>query len=651
MTHPPRLVLPIVGVVFLFASAEAGPPQRDWQAGNVLPDFGVDSYSEDAYERSGVARTDLDILRVGLDGDYLYIEVDCKGDFLGSMDDYAVELDNDPISEPERGDWLIYVRGCDAIVGPYWVIGRDVRSLCGGKDKPKAFTDSNNDVGWMRPAVSEFPQSGDGYEEGRNRKADVSSYYRVVGGNLQIALDTEVFGVQIDTRIRAWLYEEGDAREEEFYLHDSRDESGLNGIDNLCGLGTSKWIAASVTFDSYLDSVVSTQAEYFPGTEGDFMYVWGRNYSADAPYAVAFYDASGSLVGVDYSHCDNNSVLLAEYQFGSSEVRSESLPWHACVYFAGRDIPRAYRESDMNRAVTDSFYVFARFEPFITLAERDTADDDICVEWESVNGLEYEILFSNALQDSYQVAEELDAADTLSRWVDDGSNTGGHPSTVVARFYKIHLKKGPVSPNTVGKFTRHLDSQMSLVSLPLVPYSSSIQDVLGRQLSGAPDEAYADRVWKWDPVSKIYDIAWLVDGVGERFDGKWWTGNPFGPSGMKLSCGDGFWIESRHGPQAVTFAGEVFDDSSMVLEMRYPMQLFGSCYPDTVKLVESHLKEDGATGRPSELNADRVWSWKENSSTFDHTWLVDSVGPSFDGKWWDSDPWGETNITLRPGVG
>ena len=81
------------------------------------------------------------------------------------------------------------------------------------------------------------------------------------------------------------------------------------------------------------------------------------------------------------------------------------------------------------------------------------------------------------------------------------------------------------------------------------------------------------------------------------------------------------------------------------------MQLFGSSYLDTVLLKYSELYEDGATGAPSELNADRVWWWDPDSSEYDYAWLVDSTGSPSDGLWWDSDPWGETSITLRPGEG
>ncbi len=126
--------------------------------GNVLPDFGHDSYGEDAYERSSAFRTDINIVKAGLDSDWFYIEIDCEDSFSGSSDKYAIELDNDPLDESDRGDWLIYVGGCDALVDSAWVKGKNVGKLCGRRQKPRAFKDKQDDVGWDRPrSMSIFP--------------------------------------------------------------------------------------------------------------------------------------------------------------------------------------------------------------------------------------------------------------------------------------------------------------------------------------------------------------------------------------------------------------------------------------------------------------------------------------------------------------
>jgi hypothetical protein len=61
---------------------------------------------------------------------------------------------------------------------------------------------------------------------------------------------------------------------------------------------------------------------------------------------------------------------------------------------------------------------------------------------------------------------------------------------------------------------------------------------------GANNSFDADRLWKYNPlVQARYDFAWLVDGVGEPYDGAWYTGNA--PTTMKLVPGRGYWIQIR----------------------------------------------------------------------------------------------------------
>jgi hypothetical protein len=645
-----RRVLLLFVLILSSGVAGAQTPDRNWQISNVLPDFGRDSYGDDEYERVAALRADMDVVRAGLDLDWLYIELDCKSAYLGNMDYYAIEIDNDPLVEQDRGDWFIFIYACDAIADTAWTMGRNLAARC-DHGKARAYRDNNDDVGWLRPTFSEFPRCGNGYDHEDRKKADSGTYFRVIAGNLQIAAARTDFGVDSRTRIRAWVYQEQEAKQKEQYLHDKKTSANIVDLDNSSGVGTLKWTAATVTLESYLDSLREQKSDYFSGDRGSFVYIRGRNYSITAPYAVAFYDATGELVGIDSCFCDASCALDAEYRFGTAGTRSDSQPWHACVYFVGRSIPVTLQAVDRNRASLDSFYVFERFGPYIINTEIDTTDSDVVITWVSVNGLYYDVLYSNSLQGLYQTAWTVQAADTISSWDDDGSNTGGHPSTVAARFYKVRLTGGSMSPNTVGKVSRDLTNDMSLVSVPLVPCSSSIQDVLRGQLIGAPDEGYADRIWKWNPVTMDYEFAWLVDGVGDPYDHKWWCPDPFGPSQMSLSCGEGFWIESRHGPQTVTFVGKVFDDSFAVIDISWPMQLIGSPYPDTVMLVDCGLKESGATGRPSELFADRIWFWDESAYNYDYAWLVDSVGPAYDGKWWDSDPWGETTIAVKPCYG
>ncbi|TET46716.1 hypothetical protein E3J62_03700 [candidate division TA06 bacterium] len=313
-------------------------------------------------------------------------------------------------------------------------------------------------------------------------------------------------------------------------------------------------------------------------------------------------------------------------------------------------------------ARTDFWYAKISPEPTVALAgtgtytsmgdiNRSTSDGNIAIYWRSVSGRTYDVFYCDTLQGTYtDVADVVASGDTTS-WTDDGSATGTHPDSVVARFYRVECQTGALSRNTTGKMKRSIVSGMQLVSNPFIPYNSSIQSVLGGQLTGAADEGYADRVWKYDTDIDDYVFAWLVAGVGAPYDGKWWSSQDFEESTMDLGPDCGFWIQSRNAAQEMTFVGEVSDTSDRVISIVSGMQLFGSPYPDTVLLKNSDLIEDGATGATTELNADRIWWWDPDSTKYDYAWLVDDTGGPNDSLWWDSDPWGETSITLRPGEG
>jgi hypothetical protein len=219
--------------------------------------------------------------------------------------------------------------------------------------------------------------------------------------------------------------------------------------------------------------------------------------------------------------------------------------------------------------------------------------------------------------------------------------------------------QGSARSNRVGKFTRPISYGMNMVSLPLVsltelPYSYRIQDAVGAQLTGAPSELYADRVWFWDTARQDYTYAWLIAGVGPAYDGKWWDGKTWQESTMQLPANMGFWVQSRHNyTQHIKVLGNVAEPNTQGLQIVKDMQLIGSAYPDPVvlSLDAATFRGDGAQGASSELRADRIWYWDEGLQGYEYAWLIAGVGPAYDGKWWNGRTWSESQMKLRPGVG
>jgi len=283
--------------------------------------------------------------------------------------------------------------------------------------------------------------------------------------------------------------------------------------------------------------------------------------------------------------------------------------------------------------------------------QKVTGTDDIVLNWPGEPGVTYDVFYSHQPYAGFQYVADVSAVTDSVQWIDDGSVIGIHPRDVVARYYRIRAKGSNIFSNTVGKFSRRLETEMHLVSMPLIPYFTSIQDVIGDQLTGAPDESYADRVWKWNADIQDFAYAWLVDGVGAPFDGKWWNSGHFGPSAMTLNFGEGFFIQARHENQMVTFLGSVPEGVVSVADIRPGLQMIGTPSPEILPLDNCGFQASGAKGAPSELLADRVWYWDEDGLFYAYSWLMDRIGAREDARWWSSDPMGPTDMTMKPGHG
>jgi hypothetical protein len=198
-------------------------------------------------------------------------------------------------------------------------------------------------------------------------------------------------------------------------------------------------------------------------------------------------------------------------------------------------------------------------------------------------------------------------------------------------------------------FTIQIEHEMNLISIPIIPGRTSIGNVIGNQLKGNTSELNADRVWKWNSASKSYQIAWLVEGGAN--DGKWWDTSTQRESKITLDAGQGFWIQNRSGAKEITFAGKVFDKLEQEILLEKGLQIIGFTFPQVIPLSRSNLWQEGAVGDVNELDSDRVWEWDATIQKYRIAWLIDGVGPTHNGLWWDSSKGKESAILLKPGVG
>ncbi len=269
--------------------------------------------------------------------------------------------------------------------------------------------------------------------------------------------------------------------------------------------------------------------------------------------------------------------------------------------------------------------------------------DDITITWGSVSGLVYQIASKDDYAGTFSAIDTVTASAASTSWTDDGTLTGLHPSVVQQRYYKV-IQNGVDSGNIVGMYQITVTDGMNLISLPLVPFSTALEDVIGVQVTGADNIGESDLIWVWDGTK--YTFAWLVDGTGSSLDGKWYTGND--PTTVQFGADQGAWLQIRpgHGPVDLRFVGEV-SDTNRVISVVEGMNLVGTSFPYPTELTMSNLWESGFTGADNVGASDLIWNWVNDR--YELIWLVDGVNDTLNGKWYI----GNTPVirNLEPGSG
>jgi len=202
--------------------------------------------------------------------------------------------------------------------------------------------------------------------------------------------------------------------------------------------------------------------------------------------------------------------------------------------------------------------------------------------------------------------------------------------------------------NRVGKFNITIAPGWNMVSLPLLPGVTALDDVIGDQLTGTCDSATADRLLSWNPETQEYEMAWYCDcdPWGEPWDNHWLTG--FEQTSLTLEPDVGVWIQNRSGvTETIVLVGDISAaDRTMYIEPGW--QMAGSAYPVPVALDDAAIP---ATGTCDSATADRVLFWNTETQEYEMAWYCDcdAWGEPWDDHWLTG--FEQTSIQLVPGKG
>ncbi len=277
----------------------------------------------------------------------------------------------------------------------------------------------------------------------------------------------------------------------------------------------------------------------------------------------------------------------------------------------------------------------------------ELVENGIHLRWTALPGADRYEVYSSA--DPYFLPTSPLASLTTSEYTDPFN-----PQTPrLARYYVVKAFSGANTIYTydrVGAFNLTLSYAKNLVSLPLIAPDLSVNSVIGPQLRGATNAAMADKILYWN--GRDFEMAWLVDGSGTPYDGKWLTQGGDQISTLSLDPDRSFWIWLRNYPSdsLVTITGKISKDANRVIALQKGINYIGTCYPVSVTLQASELASDNVVrGGKNSPNADKILRWFGDK--YEMAWLVDGTGTAWDKKWVVESGAGETQMKFIPGNG
>ena len=216
-------------------------------------------------------------------------------------------------------------------------------------------------------------------------------------------------------------------------------------------------------------------------------------------------------------------------------------------------------------------------------------------------------------------------------WVDDGGMTGSAPHQVVERYYKVKVYGDggeAFAKDIVGLYWKSVGIDRNLVSIPFIPFDTSLDSVIGDQLTGdAGNKYFSDAIEQWDPTASNYQRAWYDTSSWVDWD----TG---GAPEFDWEADVGYWINIMqfNDPKDVCFVGKV-SDTGRTLEIAMDRNLCGTAYPVEVSLEDSELVESGFTGHSNKFWSDTNERWNRVTENYDRVYY----DPTGAGEWknWD----------------
>ena len=198
-------------------------------------------------------------------------------------------------------------------------------------------------------------------------------------------------------------------------------------------------------------------------------------------------------------------------------------------------------------------------------------------------------------------------------------------------------------------------SRLQISATPFDQANPNIDSAVGAQLTGSDAYGVSDNILLWNVQGQAYSNYFIAGGVGEPYDGHWFTPGLLPASNFpaNIQPGQGFWIRSRQSStQTVVLAGDVPADPVVTNHIYAGLQILSYPY-STPRSIEIMTLTNGGVGGDAYGVSDNIMLWDYNTQAYSNYFLAGGVGAPYDGHWFTPGllPATNFNITVQPGQG
>lgn len=246
-------------------------------------------------------------------------------------------------------------------------------------------------------------------------------------------------------------------------------------------------------------------------------------------------------------------------------------------------------------------YEFGRY--FMFTGALKLTNGGVELEWLStgLGPVFYDLYYSDdELSDTMTwnlLSSDIFTGGSLTVYTDFSAPISGH------RYYRVFNRwTGLYSDDIVGLMWKHLEIGSNPLSTPFVSLDSSLDAVVGEQLTGHVFKPFSDAVASWNEYNAKYDHAWHDLSTGKWMD--WYTE---GPPMFTIRPDRAYWINILiiNEPKDMCFTGRV-SSTPRKMQMNSGQNQRTISYPVEVPLDESGLIESGFTGSFNKYFSDTI---------------------------------------------